>query len=548
MKGTLRGTFFFLFRAIEIMSRRWRSSVEVVVIAVLALALYAPFFHNPRVFDDRVFFSGQRFADYAITPFGLETRLPAYFSLAFVEVLWPHIEAHRVLSLVLHIACAWVLCRLTERLLGRTSWLAVLGASIFALHPVAVYAAGYLVQRSIALATLFSVLSIALFVRGLDRKSYADALSAALMYWIAVLSKEHAVLLPAVAALTIALRPGERRFNVRYAGLYLLACAPVAVFVVLYMKNLIGTPYETAAHAVAAQIDASGGTTAEHAPWLMSAIVQMGLFFRYLMLWLLPSTGSMSIDIRVDFAAASSLAWAAVNVACFFAYAAAAFLLLRRGGRAGLLGFGLLYPWILFLVELSSVRFQEPFVLYRSYLWAPGIIVALCTALSYLPRKVALAVPLAALPLLFLQAKDRLQTFSSSLALWQDAADKLQPGVPGGYRTLFQLGREVLYSGEPVRGIGVADRCISEYPKTPQCWLARGTILLQMERYEDAIPYLTRAIELDPRSGIAHHHRGLAYQELGQRMAAVEEYRASAKLGFGAAVYRLRLLNEPEAP
>ena len=529
------------------MSRRWQFAIEIAVITLLATALYAPFFANPRVFDDKVFFSGQRFADYALTPFGLEMRLPAYFSLAFVEVLWHRVEAHRVLSLILHVICAWVLCRLTRRLLGRASWLALLGATAFALHPAAVYAAGYLVQRSIVLATLFSLLSILLFVRGLERRSFADACSAALMYWIAVLSKEHAVLLPAVAALTIVLRPGEQRFNFRYTAVYLLVCAPVAVFVVLYMKNLIGTPYEVAFDAVAAQIDASARSSVEQAPWLASAIVQMGLFFRYLGLWLLPSTHSMSIDLRVDFAASSSWAWAAINIFSFFSYAGVGALLLRRGGRAGLLGFGLLYPWILFLVELSSVRFQEPFVVYRSYLWAPGIIVALCAALSYLPRKAALAVPIAAIPLLSLQANDRLQTFSSPLALWQDAADKLQPGVPGGYRTLFQLGREVLYAGEPERAIAVADRCIAVYPETPQCWLARGTILLQMERYDDAIPYLTRAIEIDPRSGIAHHHRGLALQELGQRKAAIEDYRASAKLGFGAAVYRLRLLKEPDA-
>jgi protein O-mannosyl-transferase len=528
------------------MTRRWKLAIELAVIALLATALYAPFLGNPRVFDDRLFFSGQRLVDFATTPFGLETRLPAYFSLAFVEVLWPHMEAHRILSLVIHIACAWVLCRLAQRLLGRASWLALLGATVFALHPAAVYAAGYLVQRSIVLATLFSLLSILLFVRGLERRSFADACSAALMYWIAVLSKEHAVLLPAAAVMAVVLRPGQPRFSFRYAAVYLLACAPVAVFVVLYMKNLIGTPYEAAFDAVAAQVDASGGSTVEQMPWLASAIVQMGLFFRYLAVWLLPSTQSMAIDLRVDFAASSSLAWAAVNVLAFFGYAAGGLFLLRRGGRVGLVGFGLLYPWILFLVELSSVRFQEPLVLYRSYLWAPGIIVALCAGLSYLPRKIALAAPIAAMPLLFLQANDRLQTFSSPLALWQDAADKLQPGVPGGYRTLFQLGREVLYAGEPQRAIAVADRCIAGYPETPECWLARGTVLLQMERYKQAVPYLTRAIELDPRSGIAHHHRALALQELGQRKAAVEEYRASAKLGFGAAAYRLRLMKEPE--
>src|SRR6266516_5967963 len=85
---------------------------------------------------------------------------------------------------------------------------AFMGAAAFAIHPVAVYGAGYLVQRTIVFATLFSLLSIVLFVRGLARGRYADALSAALMYSIAVLSKGHSVLFLVAAALAVSLVTG----------------------------------------------------------------------------------------------------------------------------------------------------------------------------------------------------------------------------------------------------------------------------------------------------------------------------------------------------
>jgi hypothetical protein len=523
---------------------RRRLAIELGVIALLAIALYGPFVGNPRVFDDRVFFSGQGFADYALTPFGLDMRMPAYFTLAFTEVLWPRIEVHRIVSLLFHLACAGVLYRLLRRLFGEGSPLAFAGAAVFAVHPVAVYAAGYLVQRSIVLATLFSLLSVVLFVRGLDRGSHADACSAALMYWLAVLCKEHAILLPAAVALAVPLAARDPRFKLRHAAIYLAACAPVALFVVLRMKFLIGTPYETAFEAVTSQIEDGARSAFSDEPWLSSAVLQMGLYFKYLALWLVPGTRWMSIDVRIDFAATASLGWSVLKVVAFFGYAIAGVAFLRRGGRLAVLGFGLLWPWVLFLVELSSVRFQEPFVLYRSYLWAPGILVALAAALSYLPRRAALGVAVAAIPVLVVQAYDRLESFSSPLALWEDAAAKLPPGVPGGSRTLFHLGRELLYTEQPERALAVADRCIAEYPQTPQCYLARGTILLQLERYADALPYLARTIELDPRSGVAHHHRGFAFQELGERQAAIDEYRQSAKLGFGAAAYRLRLLKE----
>jgi tetratricopeptide (TPR) repeat protein len=503
-----------------------RYALDAGLIALLCALLYVPYLGNPLVFDDRIFFSGQRFAEYATTPFGFDLRLPPYFTLAFTEVVWGgRIEAHRIWSLVIHIACALLLYRLLLRLLrGESGALALLGAAIFAIHPVAVYGAGYLVQRSILFATLFSLLSIFLFVRGLSRGRHADALSAALMYWLAIFSKEHSILLPAAALLAIPIAVSDRRFAIRHAALYLLACAPAAIVVVLRVKWLIGSAYEPAFDAVTAQIEAGSNLDVAGSPWLASAVTQMGLFFKYLAFWLAPSTGSMSIDIRVDFAGTSSAGWMVLKVLAFLGYGACGFLLLRRGGGAAVIGFGMLYPWILFLVELTSVRFQEPFVLYRSYLWAPGIIVALTAALTYLPRKLALALLVAAMPVLAIQARDRLETFSSPLALWEDAAAKLPPhAVPGGYRTLFQLGRELLYSDQADKAIATANRCMAEYPRTPQCYLARGSIHLFLEQYAEALPYLTRALELDPGSGITRHHRGVALEKLGRVAEAREE-------------------------
>ena len=473
--------------------------------------------------------------------------MPAHFTLAFTEVMWGRMEAHRIIGLALHVLCAWTLYRLLVRLVGAQSRLALAGAVLFAAHPAAVYGAGYLAQRPAVLATLFGLASIILFIRGLDRRSHADAISAALMYTLAVLCKEHALPLPAIALLALGFAGHDRRFALRHAALYVAACAPAALLVVALVKSVIGTPYEQAFEAVTSQMEATARQEVAEAPWLASALVQMGLLFKYLQLWVLPSSGSMSIDLRIDFAATASAGWSLLKVSAFLGYAAAAALLLRRGGRAAVVGFGLAYVWILFLVELTAVRFQEPFALYRSYLWAPGIVIALCGLLAYLPRRLALVAALAATPVLLVQAHERLQTFASPLALWEDAAAKLQPGVPGGYRTLFQLGREYLYSGQPDKAIAVAERCIAEYPSTTQCHLARGTIALQLERYSEALPYLTRAIELDPRSGIAHHHRGLALQEMGDLQSAAAEYLQSEKLGFPAASTRLRLLREREA-
>src|SRR5258708_852952 len=213
---------------------RFPHPIGVGTIVALVCGLYFPFLGNPPIFDDAFLFSGQRFLYYATHPFGLELRVPPYFSFAVVQVLSGQMETHRIVSLAFHIACSLALYWGTQP--QAATW-ACIGAAAFAVHPVAVYGAGYLVQRTIVLATLFSLLSLILFVRGLERRRQADAISAALMFSIAVLCKEHSVLLPAVAVLAVPLLSSDRRFGIRYAGLYLAACSPAPLSLALLAQR-----------------------------------------------------------------------------------------------------------------------------------------------------------------------------------------------------------------------------------------------------------------------------------------------------------------------
>ena len=535
--------------------------IGICLIVALAAGLYLPFLGNPPVFDDRSFFSGMGFSYFATHPFDFGLRVPPHFSLAVVQVFWGSIEAHRILSLALHAACSLALYMLLYELLGAAreperlgavamqpvnTALACIGAGAFALHPVAVYAAAYLTQRSIVLATLFSLLSVVLFVRGLRRGSHSDALSAAALYTIAVLCKEHSVLLPVAALLAMPLVQPERRFAIRHAIIYLAGCAPAAILVVLLSTGVIAASYEPEFSSIAAEIEMDSGRATTDFPWWLSVATQAGLFFKYLALWLWPDTSAMSIDLRINFADASP-PMVLFAIAGFLSYGLLGlYLLTRRVGAARIAGFGLLFPWILFLTEFATIRIQEPFVLYRSYLWAPGLLVALAAALTRVPVRAAIAAGLLVLPLLFYQAHERLRTFTSGLALWEDAVAKLPRGrVPGGSRTLYSLGREYLYADRPDSAIAVVDRCLAEYPMTYQCPFARAAIHLHLEQYREALPYLSRAIALRPESGPARHHLGVALENLGCLEEAKEQYRLATKLRFAGAAYRLSRLESP---
>lgn len=529
----------------------------LVAIAIATTALYLPFLGNPLVFDDKIFFSGYRFSYYATNPLGFDLRLPPYFTLAVTEVLWSRVlEAQRIVSLLLHVGVAlvlyWLLVELQRAALpaaapGDAPLRAAIGAVAFALHPVAVYGAGYLVQRSIVMATLCALLSLVLFMRGLRRRSHADALSAALLFWLAVLSKEHAILVPAAALLLPWLLRAERGFALRHAALYLGVCAPAAVFVTLKSIGVVGGAYEESADAIAAQVAAATGASQAEPSLALSAATQAGLFFRYLSLWLWPDPSGMAIDLRVDFAAGWSPGWIVAKMVGFLAAGALGVALLLRRGALGLAGFGLLYTWILYFVEFSAVRFQEPFVLYRSYLWGPGVAVISVAALSRLPRPATLAAGALGCVMLAYVAHDRLLTFSSPLRLWEDAAAKLPPTpVPLGSRVLYHAGREYLYAGQSERALQVIARCLRDYPADLQCAYARGVAHLHLKQFAEALPFLRQSIDLQPDAGILRHRLGLALEGLGRLDEARAAYRRALELGFTGARLELQRLERAD--
>ncbi len=57
-----------------------------------------------------------------------------------------------------------------------------------------------------------------------------------------------------------------------------------------------------------------------------------------------------------------------------------------------------------------------------------------------------------------------------------------------------------------------------------------GYILMAMERYEEAVIPLKRAVQLDPTHADAHYNLGEAYQSLGQRDAAIASFRMAVSL------------------
>lgn len=535
------------------MAHRHLPFLLAALLAAVAAALYLPFLGSALVFDDHNLFTNLRVYDAAAVPFNLSPRTFPYFTLGFTEVTWKSIEAHRLVSLSLHTLNALILFRLLARWLeeiGRLPreqalWLGFAGGVMFAVHPAATYGAGYLVQRTILLATLFSLLALWYYWRGLAQGRLADAASAALFYALAIFSKEHAIMLPAAALLLTVLHEAPWRKNFAGAALFAALCVPSAIVVVLAVKGVIGTPVEPDSAKFISAMSALPVADSAAGQWLLSGVTQAGAFFRYWQMWLLPAPWTLSADIRLDFVAGWSPLRIAAQSISFLAFGALGLILLRRGRRLGLIGFGMLYAWLLFLTEFSSFRLQEPVVLYRSYLWAPGMLLVVVATLAGWRRQVLTATVALAALLLFVAAQDRLRSLGSELALWEDAAAKLpSASAIGADRIFYNRGSQYLRAKRYPEAIGDFSRSIGLNPSVAQSYQQRGWGHYALLDYPGALADFERALAIDDTLGIAHYGRGLALEKLGRLDEAERAYRRGEELGVAIAAMSLRRLAE----
>lgn len=472
----------------------WSALFAAAVAVSLVLLSYVGAYRFPLMFDDDGVFAH-----------GVSAIGPRWLSQATFEATQaiggPTLQLLRLENVLLHAGVVIALFYFCRELVGR--WIpAVAAAAVFALHPVTVYGVAYLAQRSIVMATLFSVLALHAWLRGRTEADWRWLAASVACYALAVLSKEHTIMLPAVAfALGIAVKD-RLRGTTRQLVVAMAAMAVVALWTLWALRSVVGAAYEPHAAGVAAQLlaapEAAGIAAASDAgAWPRSAITQALLFFRYVFTWLAPLPQLMSVDVRWDLAPSLSSAPEIAGAVMFLAWGLGGLWLLIGHGRRAIAGFGMLAPWLFFFTEFSAVRVAEPFVLYRSYLWGIGLAVLVAAFAAHLPRRSLILTTTALCLVLAAGMRERLETFSSPLALWDDAVRKL----PAGQASF-------------------ADRAIGN----------RGVALMRAGRLEEARRDLDRAVQINPRSPVAFYNRAMLLAFAGDVPRAQADLREAQRL------------------
>jgi len=529
----------------EHLKSNWSTLIYVVLLSAAVVLVYSLGLHNEFIFDDARLADGSLFKAFGSLSH-LNVRMLSYGSFTWIHTLTgENMLAQRLVNVLLHLCTCWALYKLFALLLPRidytetvrtepgflASQVAALrvGVMVYALHPVAAYAVGYLIQRSIVMATLFGVLACWAFARAVIERKWLWHALAFLCYVLALMSKQQVAFIaglgfPLYIFLT---RPSRKQVAVIVALAITLLCISLVSIQYLF-PNLVGRIIDVESQVFAGQLDKLQPGALQQI-YALSVLNEAALFFYYGALWLLPYVGWMSIDMHPPFPTTlSSMPHALGALAYVVVLILSVMAVIRRSDVWGFIGLCLLFPLILFWTEFSTVWVQDPFVLYRCYLWAipaPGLIAVLLTGFS--PGNLYKAAVVLALAL-GVSTVDRLTSMRNEQTLWTDVIEKVSlpspPNAVGRARAFFNHGMNNLKRDE-------LDLAMRDFSVAHTLGAVKGEALFAMGMTRHAMGQPAEALKLLQQAEVAGYsgallqfHRGESQFAMGMMAEASDNY------------------------
>ena len=535
----------------------WPLAAGLLVLAFALLEIYGPALNGPFLFDDRYLpFLLPGFADNPLRAWVVGVRpilMVTYWAntrMFGLDPYWFHF-----VNLLLHAAagvCVWYIAKkLTQHQL-----LSAFCALVFLLHPLQTESVSYIASRSEVAAGLFFLAAWAVF---LYRKEQAigvgESLLVMALYGMAVLTKEHTVVLIVVLLLTdYFFNPGFTLEGIKknwklYGGLLLAGIAPV-LFLLRTLKN-----------ADSAGFNMKDLTATDY------LLTQVRALWVYVRLYLLPIQQNLDYDMPIsrslfDYGAGLSLlSWLVL--------AAIAWVKRKQWPLAS---FGFFLFLVLLAPTSSFLPIRDVLVERRMYM---AVFALSLIAVEFLRRWKTSPTTLAALTAvvslgLMVVTYQRNAVWNSALALWSDSASK----SPNKARPHFQLAYahyekgqcleatrayaraaelqtpdDHLYvdwalaldcAGQPAQALSRLEDANRLKPSAHNYSLM-GMIRGKTQQYDEGLAALAEAEKLDPNFSMLHVYRGnilFARGELDpaiasfQRALSIEPQLAAAAQGL----------------
>jgi protein O-mannosyl-transferase len=364
----------------------------------------------------------------------------------------------RLLNLICHFFTSLLVWRLSLALLPdllknstQHHQIAALAALLFALHPAHTEAVTYICGRSTALSALFCMASLLLFLKAKSNQKLAYFVAALVLWLLAVMVKEIAVILPAIVILIGWFTGSGNFFSQKIKSLCVAALA-VATFIYLYTlpqyQRLLQQIFDTQslAHQFFSQ-------PAAHVHYLTQTL--------------------FGLNLNIDYAPAS--ANTIYNLPCL----------------AGLI-----------LLGYSAFRFREKYALFSfAVFWW---FIFLAPTNSFIPRldwvndrQIYLA---SIAPILF---------FSANVIVFSEKINQIK-WMPKTVFILILLGATWLRNWDYESEVTLWQSSVRQQANNARAWNNLGYAYLQLHQKQEAVKALENALELNPDYHKAFYNLKLA--------------------------------------
>ncbi|MCC7202831.1 MAG: tetratricopeptide repeat protein [Nitrospirae bacterium] len=540
---------------------RYRFVIPVIFIALSAVLIYSNTLSSPFHFDD----------NFEIIEYQKIRELSKFSDLEGVRFIGTlsfalnyyfgglNVTGYHLVNIVIHIIngiLVWWLITLTFRSPGMGGgsgslqqsggFIALIAALLFVAHPVQTQAVTYIVQRYTSLATLFYLLSVALFAKwrlqSLEPGSrfrgiyYVFSILAAVL---AMRTKEISITLPFIILLYEFFFFGNRWKRPFFLIPFLLTLSIIPlVFINLDTDKPIGDIVGEVRDAAQETESISRGD------YLMT---QFRVIVTYIRLLVLPVRQNLDYDYPVLHSfAAPGVFLSFMFLLAIFGLAVWLFIRSRKGRNGYLLlsSFGIFWFFITLSVESGVIPIRDVIFEHRLYLPFAGASSAFCSAMIYgidywrrqsgsrvsLRIAVLILAVVTVLPL-SVASYQRNRVWKDHVTLWRDVVSK----SPLKARTHSNLAYASFNQGLAEEAVREYRTAIRLKPGIASVHNNLALVYYSQGRIDEAIEEYKTALRLKPEVALSHLNLGLAYSAKGDTARAIEEFTTAINLNPGLA-------------
>lgn len=522
-----------------------------VVLAAAILFVYAGVYRAPYVLDDAPTISRAAYGGLAAVLSQQPTRALPNLSFALVEKAGGGPAFHHAFNIVLHIANALLvfsLLSVARRLCAPSlpGYVPLLGALLWAVHPLQTSAVTYISQRYAGVAAACYLGSVVCYLRAREERiagrrfgSFPHLgwyLGALFLAFLAVFTKENTFTLPIALALCEWLLVGRQAaepWSHRVALILPFLVTPILLLVsVPTLDNWKLGPVPGGPVVPKTEGPVHGVHGADLAPWGFPsrrdyALTQPGVLVRYLQLWLMPVNQVFDADVKT---VSRLLDTRALVPAALLGLLVAGALTQAR--RRPLITFGVLWFLVTISVESSFQPLADLMFEHRVLLPSVGLVMCLLGLLGPLFRRRPLVITAAIMAVTLALAGAtvaRNRVMADPISLWSDNVRK----SPGKLRGWILLANAFAETGQLDFAEQTLAQATSVHGQSARLQFELGTIQMRRGNRGAAENSYLRAIKLNPYYPEAWYNFGTILAQTGREVGAEQAFRFLLNTGGG---------------